>query len=127
VQGFARGRLADRRQDALADLLIKLAALGLLRFRRCCHLVVCELDADYRAEGFAQAVLLVEAGGRLQRREVAGARGYLSQSEAVLTFGLGAADKVERVTIHWPGRNAGRPQVLTGLAVDREHRVVQAD
>jgi hypothetical protein len=67
----------------------------------------------------------VEAGGREQRREVCAARGYLSQSELVLTFGLGGATAVERVTVHWPGKDAGAPTVLTGVAVDREHEVVQ--
>jgi hypothetical protein len=71
------------------------------------------------------ARVIVQAGGREQRREVASARGYLSQSEMVLTFGLGAATQVDRVTIHWPGQNAGPPTVLEGLAVDTEHLVRQ--
>jgi hypothetical protein len=71
------------------------------------------------------ARVVLEAGGREQRREVAAARGYLSQSELVLTFGLGASDKIDKVTIHWPGRNAGPPRVLTEIAVDREHRIEQ--
>jgi hypothetical protein len=71
------------------------------------------------------ARVVLEAGGTVQKREVAAGRGYLSQSELVLTFGLGASDRIDKVTIHWPGRNAGPPQVLTGLAIDREHRIEQ--
>jgi hypothetical protein len=71
------------------------------------------------------ARVVLEAGGITQEKEVVSARGYLSQSEMVLTFGLGKVDKVDRVTIHWPGREAGPPQVLTDLAIDREHRVEQ--
>ncbi len=67
----------------------------------------------------------LEAGGREQYREVTSARGYLSQSELVLTFGLGTATKIDRVTIHWPGKDSGPPVVLTDLAIDREHHVVQ--
>jgi hypothetical protein len=70
-------------------------------------------------------VTLETADGKVQRREVASARGYLSQSELALTFGLGKADQVKRVTIQWPGRNAGKPQVLEGLAVDRVHVIKQ--
>jgi hypothetical protein len=71
------------------------------------------------------ARVTLEAGGRVQRREVASARGYLSASELTLTFGLGKADKIDRVTIHWPGRAAGPPQVLTDLASNQEHRIEQ--
>jgi hypothetical protein len=63
----------------------------------------------------------VEGGGSVWRREVVSGRGYLSQSELTLTFGLGKTDKVDRVTVRWPGRNAGPAQEFTGLAVDRLH------
>ncbi|MFO0844877.1 MAG: CRTAC1 family protein [Gemmataceae bacterium] len=71
------------------------------------------------------ARIVIETGGQEQRREVTSARGYLSQSEPVVTFGLGREAKVDRVTIHWPGREAGPPTVLTHLEADREHHVVQ--
>jgi enediyne biosynthesis protein E4 len=69
--------------------------------------------------------VILEADGAEQRREVASARGYLSQSELVVTFGLGKLTKIDRVTIHWPGRDAGPPTVLTGVEVDREHHIPQ--
>ena len=68
----------------------------------------------------------MEAGGLVQRREVLSGRGYLSQCELPLTFGLGKAAKVDRVTIRWPGRNAGK-QVLTGLQVNRVHVIRQTE
>ena len=71
----------------------------------------------------ARVVLL--ADGREQRREVGGARGYLSQSELTLTFGLGKATRVDKLTIHWPGRDPGPPTVLEGLEADREMVVTQ--
>jgi hypothetical protein len=91
------------------------------------HWVRLVLEGDGRRSNRSAigARVTLEAGGLVQRREVAGARGYLSQSELPLTFGLGRADKVDRVTIHWPGKEAGPPQVLTGLAVDRVHVVRQ--
>ncbi len=61
----------------------------------------------------------VEADGLVQRRELISARGYLSQSELVLTFGLGHAAKIDRITVQWPGRDAGPPTVLTDVNVDQ--------
>jgi hypothetical protein len=69
--------------------------------------------------------VVLEAGGRIQRREVASSRGYLSGSELVVTFGLGQAEKIDRLTIHWPGRDAGAPTVQTDLACDREYQIRQ--
>ena len=73
----------------------------------------------------ARVVLL--ADGREQRREVSGACGYLSQSELTLTFGLGKATRVDKITIHWPGRDPGPPTVLEGVAADREIVVIQGN
>jgi hypothetical protein len=72
------------------------------------------------------ARVILEAGGVEQRREVAAARGYLSQSELVVTFGLGEVETIDRITIHWPGKNAGEPTVLPKPAIDREHTIKQA-
>jgi hypothetical protein len=66
------------------------------------------------------------AGLPPQCQQVTSGRGYLSQSELPLTFGLGKADKVKRVTIQWPGRSAGPAQVLTDLAVNRTYPIRQA-
>jgi hypothetical protein len=68
----------------------------------------------------------LKAGGKVQHREVTSARGYLSQSELTLTFGLGKATKVDEVEILWPGQNGGR-QVLRNLRVDRPHPIKQAE
>jgi hypothetical protein len=60
-----------------------------------------------------------------RRFYVSGARGYLSQSELVLTVGLGEESTVNVVTVRWPGQNAG-VETWTALAIDREHRLVQS-
>jgi enediyne biosynthesis protein E4 len=70
------------------------------------------------------ARILLEAGGVEQRREIAAARGYLSQSELVATFGLGKIDRIDRVTILWPGKDGGKT-VLENPAIDKEHTVKQ--
>jgi hypothetical protein len=53
---------------------------------------------------------------RMLRQQVMPTRGYLSQSELPVTFGLGAATEVEQVTIRWPD---GAVQKLDAPPVDR--------
>lgn len=72
------------------------------------------------------ARVTVESSDLVQRQEVKSARGYLSQSELTLTFGLGTRAQVDRVTIQWPGKNSGPPTVLTSPAIDQTHRIRQA-
>jgi hypothetical protein len=47
-------------------------------------------------------------------------RSYLSQSELPVTFGLGAAARVDELEITWPG---GRKQKLEPPAADHTHRI----
>jgi len=71
------------------------------------------------------AVVVVETAAGIQRQELRAGRGYLSQSEAVLIFGLGGASVANRVTVHWPGRNAGPPTVIENLSAGQLHLVRQ--
>jgi hypothetical protein len=71
------------------------------------------------------AEVTVEAGGKIVRREVAGARGYLSQSELPVVVGLGPAETIDRVTVRWPGRDAGPPQVWTNLKASAAYTLRQ--
>ena len=66
------------------------------------------------------AVALCTAGGFPQRGEVASGRGYLSQSDLRIHFGLGKAERVERLEILWPG---GSREVVRVPAVDRFYTI----
>lgn len=55
------------------------------------------------AGGGVGAEVEVSAGGEVRRQFVAGARGYLSQGEPAVTFGLGPAAGADRVAVRWPG------------------------
>ena len=55
------------------------------------------------------------AGGRTQVRSVGGAASYLGHSDARLHFGLGRAERVERVEVRWPDGAVTR---LEDLPVD---------
>ena len=66
----------------------------------------------------------VRAGGKTMWRHVMPTRGYLSQSELPVTFGLGETDRVDEATITWPG---GGVQKVEGLRVDAVNAVRQAE
>jgi hypothetical protein len=51
-------------------------------------------------------------------------RGYLSQVELPLTFGLGSATTVDELTVTWPG---GQVQHVAVPGVDRVLQVVQEE
>jgi enediyne biosynthesis protein E4 len=48
------------------------------------------------------AVVRIDHRGESQMRVVRGGSSYLSQSELPLTFGVGKADQVDRLTVEWP-------------------------
>ncbi len=70
------------------------------------------------------AKIVVEANGQKWVRMVCGARGYLSQSEFPVTFGLGKIDQIDEVKIYWPGKSA-KAESWRGLKVDQLHRLSQ--
>jgi hypothetical protein len=58
----------------------------------------------------------ITAGGVTRREQVMPTRSYLSQVERTLTFGLGKADHVEKLTVHW---SDGTSQAVDVPGVDR--------
>ncbi|HEX3152287.1 MAG TPA: CRTAC1 family protein [Gemmataceae bacterium] len=72
------------------------------------------------------AVVTVEAGRQTFTRQVSGAQGYLSQSELVLTVGIGAATKADKATVRWPGKAAGT-ETWTNLEAGKTHKLKQGE
>jgi len=64
------------------------------------------------------AVVTARVGDDRQVRFVEPTRSYLSQVELPVTFGLGAATRVDELTVHWPG---GATASWTDLEADRLH------
>ena len=58
----------------------------------------------------------VASGGMRQWQMLRSGSSYLSQSELVLTFGLGDATKAEAIEIQWP---SGQVEKLSGVAGDQ--------
>lgn len=68
------------------------------------------------------ARVFVEAGGRTFQRTLYGGEGFLAQSSKRLHFGLGDAQRVERLTVRWPD---GTSSTHEDLPVDARFRLVQ--
>lgn len=65
----------------------------------------------------------VEAGGARYTKVLDGLTGYLSHSVAPLYFGLGRAERIDRIEVVWP---SGRTQTITsGLGVNRTIEIVE--
>jgi hypothetical protein len=62
------------------------------------------------------AVVRVSSGKDRQSKTMKSGSSYLSQSELVLTFGLGASTKADSVEIDWP---SGQTQKLNDLVADQ--------
>jgi hypothetical protein len=88
--------------------------------------LVMEGDGKHSNRSAIGAVVTVEADGHVQRQQVTAGRGYLSQSELPLTFGLGKAERVDRVTVRWPDA-WGTTEVRRDLKVDRAYHLRQGD
>jgi hypothetical protein len=70
------------------------------------------------------AQLELRTGERIQRRIATFTRSYQSQVEKPITFGLGDAERVDRLEIQWPD---GSRSVLKDVGVDQILHVEQGD
>lgn len=68
------------------------------------------------------AMVVIQAGNTVMTRQVSGGDGYLVQPSPILHFGLGRKDKVDKLTVRWPG---GETQVLDNVTVDRVMTIIQ--
>jgi enediyne biosynthesis protein E4 len=66
------------------------------------------------------AVVRISSGKDRQSKMLKSGSSYLSQSELVLTFGLGASTKADSVEIDWP---SGQTQKLSNLGADQTFTV----
>jgi len=101
----------DGRLDLLLQNLEKPAVLLMGRGESGAWLQV-DLEGTRSNRDAIGAIVTIESGGRRQVRQVAAGSGFLSSSSHVLHFGLGDAQRVERLEVHWPsGRRDTRVDV----------------
>jgi enediyne biosynthesis protein E4 len=80
------------------------------------HWITLELIGNKSNRLGIGAKVTAVAGPLVQVDEVGSGGSYLSQNDLRIHFGLGEAEKVDRVSIRWP---SGRDETLQGLAADR--------
>ena len=121
VRTVARGAcFADYDNDGKVDAyLVNLGAPGTLLHNispETGHWIAVKLVGSKSNRDGIGARLEVSAGNRRWTAERVAGTGYLSQDEARVHFGLGAAMAVDKITIHWPD---GREQIVEKPAIDR--------
>ncbi len=72
-------------------------------------------------DGLGSEVVAVVDGERIIRRKRAG-KGYLSQSETAITFGVGTSDRVDSLIVHWP---SGLKEFWTDLSAGDRLKLVE--
>lgn len=80
------------------------------------HFLAVSLRADPPNPFAVGAMIRVTAGGKTQLRQVRDGTNYASQDPLEAHFGLGAATRVDRVEVVWPG---GARTVIDGVAADQ--------
>ncbi len=125
--------VADLNRDGRPDLVINNNAAAptiyLNRLGEAGNWLQLELHGVASNRDGVGARVELTAGGRTLTRVVEAGSGYASQSEHVLHFGLGGAERVERLEIAWP---SGRRQSLSDAAlaemtVNQRTRVVEPE
>ena len=116
--GVGRGlAYLDMDGDGCLDLLVGNLGGHAKLFRNTCTsghnwLMVSLVGTNSNRDGIGAKITL-GADGRTQIREVSGGRSFMGQHMRPAHFGLGPAEKIERMTIRWP---SGTVQTLTDVA-----------
>jgi hypothetical protein len=79
------------------------------------HWLLVALEGTVNRFGIGARVI-VKAGGRAQLREVKAGGSYASSNDARQHFGLGAADRVDELTVQWP---SGKKTTLAHVGTNR--------
>jgi hypothetical protein len=78
------------------------------------------IGAKSNRDGIGAKITIYPVGAPKQWQMVRSGSSYCSQSELVATFGLGIAEKIERVDIEWP---SGKIDKLSNVAINQLHLV----
>jgi hypothetical protein len=116
--------LADLDGDGRLDLVVNDFEAPVRLYRNCGqdgHRVKIRLEGRVNRWGIGATVRIETAAGA-QMRYLTLTHGFMSAGEPVVHFGLGAADRIRRLTVEWPG---GKKQVFEDLDVDRHYTVIE--
>jgi hypothetical protein len=125
-KGVAFGAaFGDLSGDGNLDIVYSNYEAGVTVLRNDCdtgHVVNVDLRGTVSNRHGVGATVRVESALGVQARQLVLARGYLSSSEPMLHFGLGADTVVRRMVVTWP---SGHVQTFENLAADRRYTVTE--
>lgn len=110
------------RQDFVVTDLLSESALLLNESESNHHWVRLQLVGTRNERDAVGAHVTVVAGEQEYSHWVTSGDGYLCKNEMVLHVGLGAADSIDRVEVHWP---SGDKETVTDVPVDRTHLLIE--
>jgi len=118
--------VGDFNSDGMPDLIVRSVGGGPLRVfenrlppAHWLQVSLVGVDSNRRGVG---AKLKLEAGDKTLWRDLFPICSYRSQLASSVHFGLGQAERVDRLTIYWP---SGLVQTLAPLAVDRHVKITE--
>ncbi len=119
---------ADFRNSGQLDLIVRQAGGGPLLYYenqmpRRNYLSISLRGTTSNRRGIG-ARIVATVGGRSLVRELFPANSYMSQAPAMVHFGLGEDDQVDRLTIRWP---SGKIQEFTNLQANRHLLITEGD
>jgi hypothetical protein len=112
----------DGREDLCVSHLDAPAALLTNRTQDAGHHLVLKLQGVTSNRDAIGAIVRVSSGKQSWTRQLIAGHGYLASNQRQLVFGLGSAERVDRVSIRWP---SGREQSFEELQVDQDYLLVE--
>jgi enediyne biosynthesis protein E4 len=125
-RGVAFGAaVGDLSGDGNLDIVYSNFHSGVTILRNDCatgHVVNVDLRGTVSNRYGIGATVRVESALGTQLRPLTLSRGYMSSSEPMVHFGLGADTLIRRMTVTWP---SGHVQIFENLAVDKRYTVTE--
>ena len=109
-RGFSHGAsYADLDNDGDADLIVNNTNQEAFVYKNLAvdrgvgnYLRIQLKSEEKNHKSYGARVLIAYDGGKIQMAELTNARGYMSSSEPLISFGLGSASSVDSVFVRWP-------------------------
>jgi hypothetical protein len=83
------------------------------------HWIRLELSGTKSNRSAIGTAVEIHMAGRVLRRQVKGGGSYASANDPRLTIGVGRAEKIDRIEIHWP---SGRRTTLADPKIEQTYR-----